>query len=198
MTHSFSFFNSPFLSDVTIRQVSNGKKTDYHGHKAVLCAHSSFFLKLFSENPVKQENGNVIELHDDDPLHFQRMLKFLYTSVLETHTQTNALHLYTNPIAMYALAVKYGVEQLKVRAVAKFPSDWFLYQNVDWHAEVAEAHYSRCNEVGDQMGIAIARTFLRGAKKFVKSPKFQETIKKYPVLAADVLSVSPLAEGKLW
>ncbi|KAL1592745.1 hypothetical protein SLS60_011161 [Paraconiothyrium brasiliense] len=82
-TDSTTFFGSPFLSDVTIRQVSDGKKTDYYGHKAVLCAHSNFFLKLFSENPVKQDNGNVIELHDDDPVHFQIMLKYLYTTVLE-------------------------------------------------------------------------------------------------------------------
>jgi hypothetical protein len=43
-------FNNAFLSDVTIHQVSSDKLTEYHAHKAVLCAHSNYFMRMFTSN----------------------------------------------------------------------------------------------------------------------------------------------------
>lgn len=43
-----SLFNNPFLSDVTIHQIYEGEVKEYYAHKAVLCAHSAFFMNAFS------------------------------------------------------------------------------------------------------------------------------------------------------
>ena len=45
-----SLFNNPVLSDVTIKQIYKGKVREYHAHKAILCADSSYFLKAFTGN----------------------------------------------------------------------------------------------------------------------------------------------------
>lgn len=37
-------FNDSLLSDVKIRQIYNGGTREYFAHKAVLCAHSKWFL----------------------------------------------------------------------------------------------------------------------------------------------------------
>lgn len=45
-----SLFNNSFLSDITIRQVCDDSSKDYYAHKAVLCAHSEYFMRMFSGN----------------------------------------------------------------------------------------------------------------------------------------------------
>jgi hypothetical protein len=43
-------FNNSFLSDVTIRLIVKEESKTYYGHKAILCAHSEFFMKAFNGN----------------------------------------------------------------------------------------------------------------------------------------------------
>ncbi|KAF1359837.1 hypothetical protein EJ07DRAFT_42167, partial [Lizonia empirigonia] len=71
-------FNSPTLSDVTIKQITKGETREYHAHKAVLCMESRYFLKAFTGN-FKEATDNVITLYDDDPDQFEFLLKYIYT-----------------------------------------------------------------------------------------------------------------------
>jgi hypothetical protein len=50
LTRHSSLFNDPVLSDVKIKQICNGKTREYHAHKAILCAQSSYFLNAFTGN----------------------------------------------------------------------------------------------------------------------------------------------------
>jgi hypothetical protein len=40
----YRLYNDPTFSDVKIRQIYKGKVTEYAAHKAVLCAHSGWFM----------------------------------------------------------------------------------------------------------------------------------------------------------
>lgn len=76
-------FDNSVLSDVNIRQISEGGKVrEYHGHKPILGARSTIFFKAFAGNfkvahtsigslsftkDLQEATSNVIELHDDDP-----------------------------------------------------------------------------------------------------------------------------------
>ncbi|KAF2658688.1 hypothetical protein K491DRAFT_562333, partial [Lophiostoma macrostomum CBS 122681] len=70
-------FNNPLFSDVTIRQIYRSKVKEYHAHKAILCFHSTWFLKELT-GKYKETTDNVIKVHNDDPVHFETMLKFFY------------------------------------------------------------------------------------------------------------------------
>jgi hypothetical protein len=41
-------FNNPALSDIKIRQISNGKAREYSAHKAILCNESDYFMNAFT------------------------------------------------------------------------------------------------------------------------------------------------------
>ncbi|KAF2127016.1 hypothetical protein P153DRAFT_261989, partial [Dothidotthia symphoricarpi CBS 119687] len=71
-------FNNPHLSDVTIGQTSNGVTKEYYGHKTAFSLQSDFFMKAFNGG-FKEVSEDIIELHNDSPMHFMIMLKYLYT-----------------------------------------------------------------------------------------------------------------------
>jgi hypothetical protein len=43
-------FNNPVLSDVKIKQISNGRTQEYFAHRAILCNDSDYFMKAFTGN----------------------------------------------------------------------------------------------------------------------------------------------------
>jgi hypothetical protein len=59
-------FNDPTLSDIKIKQTSNGKAREYFGHKAILRAQSDFFMKTFIGG-FKVCSASCQELHCTDP-----------------------------------------------------------------------------------------------------------------------------------
>jgi hypothetical protein len=86
-------FNNSVLSDVTIKQIHNDHVREYHAHKAVFCMESEYslnmfisnfkvssrWLKFFGRNLANTSKGvfsKVVELHEDDPEHFEFLLKF--------------------------------------------------------------------------------------------------------------------------
>ncbi|KAF2686966.1 hypothetical protein K458DRAFT_245924, partial [Lentithecium fluviatile CBS 122367] len=71
-------FNNPVLSDFTLKQIHNGVMREYHARKAVLCMKPGFFMRAFTGN-FKKATNSVMELHDDDPSHFEFALTFTYT-----------------------------------------------------------------------------------------------------------------------
>jgi len=41
-------FNDPILSDIKIRQIYKGETKEYFAHKAILSAHSKWFMRAFT------------------------------------------------------------------------------------------------------------------------------------------------------
>ncbi|EAT76499.1 hypothetical protein HBI56_230700 [Parastagonospora nodorum] len=71
-------FDDPTLSNIKIKQISNGKTREYFRHKARLCADSDFFINSFTIG-FKEASNTAVEVHDNDPDHFESALKFIYT-----------------------------------------------------------------------------------------------------------------------
>jgi hypothetical protein len=133
--------NNPTFSDVKIRQISNGEVKEYYAHKAVLCAHSKWFMKAFTGNfnvcydpnvggcgwqwSAQEACESVTELNDDDPEVFEFMLQFFYNvhgdlSLPLYHRLTTDIeekHLYL-PIKVHTLADKYDAGPLQRWAVS--------------------------------------------------------------------------------
>ncbi|KAI8237252.1 Speckle-type POZ protein-like B [Colletotrichum sp. SAR 10_86] len=67
-------FLSEKYADMTI--ICNG--STFKAHRAIVCPQSSFFDKAFSA-PFKEAASGTIDLPDDEPSIFRRLLQFLYT-----------------------------------------------------------------------------------------------------------------------
>ena len=157
-------------------------------------------------NHLQEANEGVIILQDDDPVHFEVMLRYIYTLRFEVPSKESwkADHhfqsQYLLPIGVFALADKYEVDELRRVAAAEFPVPIYgSVRLVNKQAEsLVEAHYSYCVRGDCLMGQAIARNLLSGAKEWIRSPQFKDILKRYPSLGGDVLLVAPLQTGKLW
>jgi hypothetical protein len=55
-----SMFNSPFLSDVKIRQTYYGATKECYAHKAVLCIHSKWFQKAFAGSFMVVQQAMIV------------------------------------------------------------------------------------------------------------------------------------------
>ncbi|KAH6625363.1 hypothetical protein C7974DRAFT_280672, partial [Boeremia exigua] len=122
-------FNNPTLSDVTIKQIAQGKVREYHAHKAILSADSSYFFRAFTDEfKASQPSGStllqlttaqeasqpVIEIHDDHPDHFEFLLKYIYTyeydkAAIRKLAAGDAVNRVLIPIGIQAIADKYDV-----------------------------------------------------------------------------------------
>ncbi|KAF3009944.1 hypothetical protein E8E13_011114 [Curvularia kusanoi] len=72
-------FNSPTLSDVTLKQISEeGQVREYYANKAILSAESPVFLAAFSGRFAEANESHMI-IRDDNPNDFELLLKYIYT-----------------------------------------------------------------------------------------------------------------------
>ncbi|KAI4638712.1 hypothetical protein J4E93_009740 [Alternaria ventricosa] len=109
-------FNNPALSDVKIKQIHEGHTREYYAHKAVLCLESNYFLNAFTGN-FKESSEGIMELHEDDPEHFEFLLKFMYTGAYNKDEIAKFAGDDKNkrvlvPIGVHAIADKYDVVKL--------------------------------------------------------------------------------------
>ncbi|KAF2799325.1 hypothetical protein K505DRAFT_294799 [Melanomma pulvis-pyrius CBS 109.77] len=186
-------FNNPFSSDVTIRQTYNGITKRYHANKAVRCLHSKQFLNIFSENR-KEESACIINLHGNDPVHFEIMLKYLYNLKWKdpaqgTYDENPSFQIkFMVPIGVYALANKYDIEKLRTCATQQFPDrEPAGYYSNDQYVQMIEAHYSQCIGKDCLMGRKIAALAVKSSKDFILHESFEEMVKKYPSLSVDII-----------
>ncbi|KZM22069.1 uncharacterized protein EKO05_0007858 [Ascochyta rabiei] len=198
-------FNDPAFSDVKIKHVYNGKVREYFAHRAVLCLESRYFLKMFKGSfkvrkykrklerylTLIQEAGTqVIELHDDDPDHFEFLLKYIYTYQYDTDTiiklaMDDPERRVTIPISVYAVADKYDVPRIYDPITADVRSQL----NIDAF-ELLEAaistHYASVASVGGPLGKLFASILLEGQRKFTDTPAYRELVFSNPVFGADM------------
>ncbi|KAI4710018.1 hypothetical protein J4E89_005250 [Alternaria sp. Ai002NY15] len=159
-----SLFNDPILSDIKIRQIYKGETKEYFAHKAILSAHSKWFMRAFTGR-FKEATANVIDIHDDDPDHFERMLRFFYTTghklgpvcIFSGNTKDEPTeedfqkHLLA-PIKLYALADKYDAPALCDHVT----ETWRQNLEAAWVdstqlCSIIRTHYETCITVDDPM-----------------------------------------------
>ncbi|CAN9203102.1 unnamed protein product [Alternaria sp. RS040] len=197
-----SLFNNPTLSDVKIRQIYKGKVTEYFAHKAVLCAHSKWFLKAFT-GKFKEASEQTIEVLDDDPKKFELMLKFVYTMDLPTPSRSSSCHIEALvehnimvPIGVHILADKYEITPLlhyTCDQVARAMRIHGKSLEADHIAAIVAAYYDSCSRAQSTMGITIAQGIDKHVGSWISRSQmhpdtsFDSMVKKYGFFAADLV-----------
>ncbi|KAF8777721.1 TD and POZ domain-containing protein 5 [Argiope bruennichi] len=95
-------YNNQFLTDVELKT----KTKSFFAHKIMLCARSSVF-KVMMSNDMKEKNTGCIQIDDLDNDTVQQLLLFLYSDHLEN------LH-WESATKLYYAADKYEIKKLKV------------------------------------------------------------------------------------
>jgi hypothetical protein len=169
-----------------------------------LCGHSSWFMKALTGSLkvnclrtialnfliyVGQEaSEKVLDIHDDNPEHFEIMLKYLYTYKYETPDGVSDFEKqFIIPIGLHTLADKYVVEGLGARAVEAFGYDKSKILDADECEQLVQAHYEYCAQVDSPMGQAITGYILVVLKSFMYTDMFAALVQRYPILGADIV-----------
>ncbi|KAF1939412.1 hypothetical protein EJ02DRAFT_457009 [Clathrospora elynae] len=183
---SATLFNNPTLSDVKLKQIYQGKVREYYAHKAILCKESAFFLKAFT-GKIREATEGVMKLHDDDPQHFEVLLKFIYSDKYDKDAITQLAADDKNkrvviPIGVYAVADKYDVPKLYDPAAEDVET---LLHDTDVIEGAIHAHYKDKNSFDGPIGRLITSAAL-GNGCFTNAVEFENLMISYPMLAADV------------
>ncbi|KAI4624429.1 hypothetical protein J4E83_004103 [Alternaria metachromatica] len=202
-------FNNPALSDVKIKQIHKGQTREYYAHKAVLCLESKYFLNAFtghfkvsqprlerrsveSSNDLKEASEGIMELHEDDPEHFEFLLKFMYTGEYDKNEIAKLAgddkgKRVLVPIGVHAIADKYDVAKLyepaaeDVKAVLMEAS-----KGQDMLITAIHAHYGTEVNVDGAMGRLITSVVFEKYRNLVKTKDFEQLLLAHPTFAADV------------
>jgi hypothetical protein len=172
----------------------------------------SWLLWLFDQ----EAKSGVIELHDDDPIYFEILLRYLYEHKWNTtiadqkshgrHKDTFPAKALT-PIGVYALADKYGVEELMACAVDRLAHPvtpacdyWFAGRvaYLEQSRNVLEAHYSHCVKSNCPMGRRLCQIVIKYGERSAKDKVIEDLAVKSPALAADMYFAARESGSKIW
>jgi hypothetical protein len=117
---------------------------------------------------LQETTEPVTEIHDDDPEHFEVMLKYFYTKKYKSPDEISELvRRFLFPIGVHALADKYNVEGLSCIAIHRFgciEAHWNHFCDFKLEEEevqaVVVAHYGVCATIGPAMGRSMAEFVL--------------------------------------
>jgi hypothetical protein len=131
-----------------------------------------------------------MELHEDDPDHFEFVLKFIYSeqygSTAVKTTADKGVDTLRSVVGVYRVADKYDVVKLLGPSVEHFQQVMSSIQDETMLVSAVEAFYDFCPVPGHPAGKALASTIIRSRRPFVKTDKFAALLEKFPVFASDI------------
>jgi hypothetical protein len=139
---------------------------------------------------LQEASEGTIELHDDDPVYAERMLKFFYTMEADSHA-TDEKTAFLDPIYLYTLADKYQAENLKKWVVTHL-KDLMSTDRGNFRCndilDILDAHYSQCVTIKDSLSNCLAAWFKNQLyhQSAVRSDEFLKLVRKNPILGADL------------
>jgi hypothetical protein len=139
---------------------------------------------------LQEASKGTIELHDDDPVYAERMLKFFYTMEADSHA-TDAKMAFLDPIYLYTLADKYQADNLKKWAVTHLKDLMSTNRNqfgCNDLLDILDAHYSQCVTIKDSLSSCLAAWFRNQNyhQYTIGSDDFLKLVRKNPILGADL------------
>ncbi|KAF2643831.1 hypothetical protein P280DRAFT_546719 [Massarina eburnea CBS 473.64] len=192
---ALTLFNNPVLSDVKLNQVYDGNSRVYHAHKAILCKESTYFMKAFTGN-FQEATDNTMELHDDDPDHFEFILKFIYTGCYDYEAVTQLANGDTikrglTPVQIYVIADKYDVRRLYEPAMKEIETILKAEPRYDYVMlkAVIEEYYNSHGGGGSPLGLLISKVLLGHNHSFTETPDFENLLMRFSALGGDMALV---------
>jgi len=170
-TDHFSASPSTNHSDVTLQVGSDA----FPAHKAILAARSQVFASMFDHNMIEQQS-NVVEIGDMDPLVMRHFLHFLYTG---EHGAALDVQLAKD---LFIAADKYQVQQLKTFCEA-FMSKNLTPENVPYVMVLAHLH--ACADLKQHS----MEFFCTCAGRVMECPAWEEVASAHPALINEALKV---------
>ncbi|KAI4934749.1 hypothetical protein J4E85_002607 [Alternaria conjuncta] len=198
-----TLYNDPTFSDIKIRQIYKGKVKEYSAHKAVLCAHSGWFMAALTGR-FKEASADTIEVHEDDPDTFQTMMEFFYNMDLkmsppcydiDKFIKTDVLPI----ISLHALADKYDAKILQETAISAFKTRTSKIREspgIKTVHTLVHAYYSACSVVRSGMGEAIVQYIFKAPRYDLENGEYDKLCMQYSILGADFYLVG-IADNKL-
>lgn len=134
-----------------------------------------------------------MEIHDDDPEHFEFVLKFMYTeqydkSAIEKMSKGDEAKRMVIPIGIYTIADKYDITRLyspaaeDVLTTLKSTPD----NKSDVLRTVIRTHYEVSARADMSMGNILASFVLKHRREFMKLKDFEVLMQSFPIFAADI------------
>jgi len=164
-------------SDVTL-QVGDEA---FPAHKAILSARSQVFASMFDHDMIEQQS-NVVEIDDMEPLVMRHFLHFVYTGELGASLDVQLAK------DLFIAADKYQVQQLKTYCEA-FMSKNLTPENVSYVMVLAHLH--ACVDLKHQA----MEFFSSYASRVMESPAWEQVASAHPALVNDALRVMAKRHG---
>ncbi|KAI4690239.1 uncharacterized protein J4E84_004423 [Alternaria hordeiaustralica] len=198
-----TLYNDPTFSDIKIRQIYKGKVKEYWAHKAVLCAHSGWFMAALT-GQFKEASADTIEVHEDDPEIFQTMMEFFYNMDLKKSHPCYDIDKFVKTdvvpiISLHALADKYDAKILQETAISAFKTQTGrirIHPAIETVHMLVHAYYSACSVVRSGMGEAIVQYIFKVNLYGLRNGEYGELCVQYSNLGADFYLVG-IAGGEL-
>jgi hypothetical protein len=140
-----------------------------------------------------------MELHDEDPDHFEAALKFIYTLRYEpwpaTSTNEDKPTSMRRDMGIHRTADKYNIERLLQPAMNNFQTTLDATKRVESLQDVITTHYSTVPRPSHAFGISIVSHLFRRHRHFVRQEGFVDLCTSLLVLAADVVAILARCES---
>jgi hypothetical protein len=142
---------------------------------------------------TQEASDNVISLRDDDPDHFELLLRYIYTNHYDTEeiakraTDDATLRVLI-PMGVSAVADKYEVDSLYEHAVADVRALLSTQDSSDFKLLRAAitAYYSLDITMNSSMGDLIVSIVLNAQRGFMSSANYQSILRMSPTFAVDI------------
>jgi len=132
-----------------------------------------------------------MELHEDDPEHFEFVLKFIYTGAYDKHEITKLAgddksKRVLIPIGIHAVADKYDVAKLYNPAAEDVKAVLMeAVKDQDMLTTAIQAHYGTEVNVDGAMGRLITSVVFEKHRDLAQTKAFEQLLLAYPTFAAD-------------
>ncbi|KAI4921243.1 uncharacterized protein J4E92_008232 [Alternaria infectoria] len=191
-----ALYNDPTFSDIKIRQIYKGQVKEYEAHKAVLCAHSGWFMAALTGR-FKEASADTIEVYEDDPETFQTMVEFFYEMELKKSPPgRNTNSLFQSDviplIALHILADKYDAKILQKAAMVAFETRSEVSGSgpqLETTKMLIRAYYSVCPRVMGDIGQAIVKYIFRSYSDSLRNGNYNKLAVQYGNFGADLFLV---------
>ncbi|KAF2658636.1 hypothetical protein K491DRAFT_713350 [Lophiostoma macrostomum CBS 122681] len=186
-----SLFNNPVLSDMKLLQVYKGETKEYHVHKQILSCQSRYFMNAFTGN-FKEATNTTMKLEDDDPVHFEFVLQFMYTTMFDKNeiqksTSRDKKKMVAYLVGISKVADKYNVPRLIPLVADELAATLKCLHGAgfDFSKGLVESYYSHCVTPGTPLGLIIAHSIIRDifSTSYTNCP---DLLKAFPTLAVDI------------